>query len=143
MTVGRESEAATCLRTNKQGCNSVAVAVLGVLRLTAGVLISACIDGAAVPADPTVSNPTAPGVVCGSRHDQGDAGSDCRRTFDQCSDGLHYELVCALDVCACIADDVQQGEYRSSEASCDVDIGRMKVLCGWNLPDGRERVAAP
>jgi hypothetical protein len=109
----------------------------------ASMLIAACVDSGVV-VSPTVSNPTVPGVVCNSIQSQNDdAGPDCRRTFDQCTDGLHYELACMRDACRCIVDGVQQGEYSSSNASCGVDIGRMKVLCGWSLPGGRERIAVP
>ncbi len=144
MTVGREDESLTACFRHMGSSSSAAVIVSVVLLITVGMLTAACIDdGVTATPTATVANPTAQGVACSSSRSRGDAASDCRRTFDQCSDGLRYELACVRDACVCIVDGVQQGEYRSSEASCDVDIGRMKVLCGWNLPDGRERAAAP
>jgi hypothetical protein len=109
-------------------------------------LVAACSQNSG-PAAPTVANPTASGVVCNELlpNDAGphDGATNCRRRFDGCSDGLSYELKCADGTCSCVADGDELGKYRVTESACDVDIGEMKVLCGWNLPNGGERIRVP
>ena len=74
---------------------------------------------------------------------QQDTAANCQASFDECSDGLSYELECARGSWSCVADGDELGTYSAKESACDVDIVEMKVLCGWNLPDGGERIPVP
>jgi hypothetical protein len=61
--------------------------------------------------------------------------SECVKRFDHCSDGLSYEVDCHGGSCDCLADGDKQGRFASKDTSaCDVDIGQLKILCGWNAP---------
>ena len=96
---------------------------------------------------PRVANPTRSGVVCRaqSMDDAGAAAdSDCVKRFYDCSDGLSYEVECQGGRCDCLVDGDLQGKFASKDAStCDVDIGQLKILCGWNSPGVTERKPAP
>jgi hypothetical protein len=102
--------------------------------------VAACSNDAAVPVAPRVANPTARDVTCSAQENSvaGDVDSgaasnpDCRATFDDCSDGLHYELSCHGNDCDCIVNGDTQGRFEAEPASaCAVDIGQLKMLCGW------------
>jgi len=124
---------------------------VGSLRRSFGVVVfflAAC-GAEEVTVAPTVANPTARDVSCRERSvdsssdDAGaplDPGAPCQTTFDGCSDGLSYELKCQDGSCDCIADGDRQGRFSSNDAlACDITIGEMKVLCGWNLGRGSQR----
>lgn len=113
-------------------------------------LLGAC-PGDQVEADPTTANPLEIGVVC---HDRwlSDAGASdeakCEANFDDCSDGLSYQLRCKDKGCSCLANGDKLGRFVSktadNESACDVaDIGRLKILCGWNVPGVTRRIPVP
>jgi hypothetical protein len=70
--------------------------------------------------------------------------SYCTKRFDECSDGLTYEMECQSGSCDCMVDGDKLGKFASKDApACDVDIGQLKILCGWVSPDITERTPAP
>jgi hypothetical protein len=88
-----------------------------------------------------VANPSTRGTICKDRWSGDDGGSspeagNCHTNFDGCSDGLRYELDCAAGSCKCFVEGVMQGKYRSqpNDGACDLDIGELKIRCGWNAP---------
>ena len=110
------------------------------------LLVAACAQEGR-PAAPRVANPTVSGVVCSEQSSadagQQEGGTNCRARFDECSDGLSYELQCTGESCSCVVEGDELGHFRATESACDLDIDEMKVLCGWNLVDGEERIPAP
>jgi hypothetical protein len=113
-----------------------------------GMLISvACSSNDEVP-QKRVANPTVRGVVCDVSL-ANDAGADttdasCVAMFDQCSDGLTYELDCRHGNCDCIVDGDKLGQFKAEASSaCGIDIDELKVRCGWIDPRVKELIPVP
>ncbi|HKP58092.1 MAG TPA: hypothetical protein VJV78_15275 [Polyangiales bacterium] len=104
--------------------------------LLASLLLAAC-PRDDVQVAPTTANPLGTGVVCNDRwtSDEG----DCQASFDDCSDGLTYDVECGGKSCDCLANGDKLGKFVADEDSaCHVeDIGKLKILCGWNAPSRR------
>jgi hypothetical protein len=112
------------------------------------LLVTACPGSPTVQEQQRVANPTVRGVVC----DVSPAGdtaeespeSSCFAMFDECSDGLTYELQCRDSRCNCIVDGDKLGNFKpQGTPMCNVDIDELKVLCGWIPADGSERIPVP
>jgi hypothetical protein len=120
-----------------------------IIRASLALLPLAACPSAGTEVVPTTANPTVSGVVCNlTRLDEPAdpaAGGSCARMFDECSDGLTYELKCRGGTCDCVVDGDRLGQFTASEPmnACDIEIGRLKVLCGWNPQDGSQRVNVP
>jgi hypothetical protein len=103
--------------------------------LAVGVfLLEACFfTGSDLPVTPTTANPLGRGVECTERKLDAEADPrNCQILLDDCTDRLTYELTCRAGSCDCVVDGDRLGAFTSSDATpCDIDIGRMKELCGW------------
>ena len=84
-------------------------------------------------------------MVCDERWTSDAEEADCQARFDDCTDGLTYELECEGKSCDCLANGDKLGRFTAQEESaCDVeDIGQLKILCGWNVPGVTRRIPVP
>jgi hypothetical protein len=111
-------------------------------------LFAACGGSGSRTVAPTVANPTVSGVKCSDQWttdaDASTPDGICRAMFDDCTDGLTYELDCQAHTCDCIVDGDRQAAFEPVDGfQCDTNISQLKVLCGWNSADGSKRIRVP
>jgi hypothetical protein len=105
---------------------------------TFGVFVALVLGACNSDGTPTagrVANPTERNVTCAGISQTGDDVSGpeaCTVKYDDCTDGLTYEVICVDGECTCFVDGDDQGNYEGdAPIACGHDISVVKVLCGW------------